>query len=269
MKATRRMLPPLLLAAFCWPLTEGAGGLLMRHHGAFQTVFLRYAAHLVVLVPIALTMRGRTAFQTSRPTLQLLRGFCMFVMPACFVAAMRFTDAGTFWTMFWGLPLLLLACARLIGERPGARLWGVTVLGCVLAMLATPGMAAQPLATLLSDAAALFGHPPALLLLLGTTGSFAAYLALSRTLRTERLSASLFYTALGAIAPMALLAAMTWTPIVADDLVPAFLIGVFSILLLTGFDLALEAATLSLVAPAIALIPLVEVALIAMLSEGR
>jgi len=243
----RRVLPPLLLAIVCWPLSEGAGALLLRHHATFQIIVLRYTAHLLLLLPAGLLVAGPRGFLTARPGLQLLRGFCMFLMPACFVGALRSLDGGSFWSLFSCLPLLALAFARVMGEPQHRGYWVAAGLGSIGGWLIRGGGLTLPSA-----------NPTGVLLTLGAAASFAAYLALSRVLREEHLPASLLHTALGAIVPAGIIASIEWTPLLPGDFVPMLVTGLFSLLLLGGFDLALDAATLSVVAPALALVPLVE-----------
>ncbi|HLV27277.1 MAG TPA: hypothetical protein VKZ41_13290, partial [Gemmatimonadales bacterium] len=90
----------------------------------------------------------------------------------------------------------------------------------------------------------------------------------SRVLREEKLIASLFYTAVGALLPMSLFVWPVWTPVTGADIVPALITGLLSLLILGAFDLATEAAPVSAVAP---LIPLVLVweTLIGVLQDGR
>jgi drug/metabolite transporter (DMT)-like permease len=85
--------------------------------------------------------------------------------------------------------------------------------------------------------------------------SFAGYLVLSRVLRDEPLSTSLFYTGAGALVPISLVVWRVWTPVTLSDVVVAILTGVLSLLILACFDLAVEAGPLSLVAPMLTLVP--------------
>jgi drug/metabolite transporter (DMT)-like permease len=229
----------VLAATLFWPLQEGFGGVLMRSHHAAQVVALRYIAHLLLMGIVVLPRHGLRAFATTRPGLQLLRGLCMFGMPAGFILAVGNAGIGWIWTVFWLMPAIALAGALLLSERPGLTAWGAALVAPFAAAAiweAVPGGVAGTAAALLMG------------------GSFAAYVVLSRVLREEKLIASLFYTAVGALLPMSLFVWPVWTPVTGADIVPALITGLLSLLILGAFDLATEAAPVSAVAP---LIPLV------------
>ncbi len=234
-------------ATLFWPLQETTGGMIIRGHHAAQVVWLRYATHLLLLLVLVLPTRGVRAFATRRPALQLLRGLCMFGMPAAYILAVDITSTRWIWTMFWTMPLMVLAGSALwLRERPPLRAWTATVLGVLgaaLALRATPGDARGTMLALCMGA------------------SFAGYIVLSRVLREESLSASLLYTALGAGLPMSLVVGLVWTPLQPDDVLAIVATGLLSILILACFDLALEAADLALVAPLIPLVLVWELAL--------
>lgn len=224
----------VIAATLMWPLQEAFGALLMRNHHAAQVVALRYIAHLLLLGAFVLPRHGVNVFSTSRPGLQLLRGLCMFGMPAGFMLAINGAGIGWVWTVFWLMPALALVGALLLSERPGPAAWA--------AALAAPLAAAA-----IREAVPGSGAGTAAALLMG--GSFAGYVVLSRVLREEKLAASLFYTAVGALAPMSLFVWQVWTPLVVADIVPALITGVLSVLILGAFDLAAESAPVAAFAP--------------------
>src|SRR5690606_38605783 len=84
---------------------------------------------------------------------------------------------------------------------------------------------------------------------------------LSRILRHESLNASLLYTALGALVPVALVVGRVWTPLSVADVIPAFLTGLLSIAILGCFDVALEDGPVWMVAPLVPLVLIWETAL--------
>lgn len=218
----------LLIVTVLWPLQELSGGVLARNgHHLTQVVAFRYVAHLLLLVAIVVPRGGIRTFRTQRPGLQLLRGLCMFGMPAGYIAAAQFTSNAWIWTVFWLAPLLIVAGARLLlRERAPAAAWAGVVLGAIGAA-----------AAMQASTGGLEGTTFALLM----GGSFAGYVVLSRALRGESLAASLLYTAIGAVAPMALLSWRSWTPVQAADLVPALITGALSLLILGILDLVAEA----------------------------
>jgi drug/metabolite transporter (DMT)-like permease len=227
-----------------WPMQEYTGGLLIRDHHPAQVVWLRYAAHLLLLVALVLPLQGLSGFSTRRPGLQLLRGLCMFGMPAGFIVAAGLAPVPWIWVVFWTMPGLALLGGMVLGERPSPAAW----VASALAVIAATAIFRPPAGNLLGTAAAL---------VMG--GSFAAYVVLSRVLRHEKLGSSLLYTAVGAVAPMSLLVWMVWTPMVLSALVPALLTGALSLLILGAFDLALEVSEVAFVAPLIPLVLMWEV----------
>lgn len=242
----RRALALMLGATLLWPALELTGTSLMPRHHALQVVFLRYAAHLVLLLAVLLPLRGLAGLRTRRPVLQLLRGACMFGMPLCYVLAVDFTSGAWIWSVFWTMPALaLIGAAVFLGERPMAAAWVTVALGALgAALIRGP------------DIGGLIGTAIAT----GMAGTFAAYMVLSRALKDEPLGASLFYTALGAIIPTVLIVWRVWTPLVPADLVPALAVGALSIIILGMFDVALDTASAAVTVPLLTLVPVWEAA---------
>lgn len=223
----RTILVLLLIVTLLWPLQELSGGMLARNgHHLTQVVAFRYVAHLLILLAIVLPRGGIRSFHTRRPGLQLLRGLCMFGMPAGYIAAVQFTSNAWVWTVFWLSPLMIVAGAYLLLREPApAVAWGGLALGAV-------GAAAAMQASIGGLEGTAFAF------LMG--GSFAGYVVLSRALHGESLAASLLFTAIGAVAPMTLLSWHLWTPVQAADLIPALFTGVLSLLILGILDLVAE-----------------------------
>lgn len=251
--ADRRATSLILLAALGWPLIEAVGGLLMARHTPYQVVVLRYSAHLVILLPLALLRSGTDLFRTRRPVLQLVRGFSMFLMPVVFVAGSMSGGAAWVWSAFWCLVVLVLLGALLLGERPASTAWVVAGVGFVGSWFAR----GSPTGSL---GAAGFGVASAV--------CFGGYVVLSRLLREEDLGTSLFYTAVGALVPTLFLAAPVWVSLTTADLLPALGLGGLSLLILGSIDLSLERSTLSRVAPWLVAVPALEVVVGAGLGHG-
>jgi drug/metabolite transporter (DMT)-like permease len=250
-----RWAPPAVVltvsATLFWPMQEFTGGLLIRDYHAAQVVWLRYVAHLLLLMAVVLPRQGASAFSSRRRGLQLLRGLCMFGMPAGFIVAAGLDTVPWIWVVFWTMPGMALLGGRLLGERPPAAVW----VAAAVAVLAAAAIFQPAPGGLLGTAAAL---------VMG--GSLAAYLILSRMLRHESLASSLLYTAIGAVVPMSLLVWLVWKPLAFSAFVPALLTGALSLLILGAFDLALDASELSFVAPMLPLVMVWEVALKALRS---
>lgn len=242
-------------AGALWSLIESVGGVLSRSHPPLQTVWLRYAAHVTTVLIAALPRTGRAMFATGHIGLQVLRGLCMFVMPVAFLLGVARAPATDVWGVFWAAPVLVLAVAQLLlGERPRATLWISALVGLVGALLAlAPGL----------------GVPSALLPGGLMAASFAGYLLLSRVLRDEPLSTSLFYTGVGALMPLCLLLPWIWTPLRLTDAWAVLALGAASVLFLASLDRASGLAESSFIAPLLYLVLPFEAALTAVLHQER
>ena len=222
-------------ASVVWVIVETIGGGLLRQHPPMQVVWLRYAAHLAILVPASMLLWGPRVFATRRPVLQLFRGALMFGMPVTFVWASRSLGAGTTWGVFWALPLLVLLAARpLLGERAGRAQWLAVVAGSSAALVIFAPQLTSGTATLAA---------------LMSSGTFAGYILVSRKLTDESLPASVFYTALGSMTLVSALAIRAWTPVAWNELGAIAALGAFSIVFLALLDRALELAEAVFVAP--------------------
>jgi len=240
-----RALLLMFVASVLWPMLEHSGALLMRHH-AFQIVFLRYAAHLVLLLAIVLPVAGPSKLRTKRAGLQLLRGLCMFCMPLWFVLGRDAGDVRWVWSIFWTMPLLsVIAASLLLRER--------LYRGAAIAALAGAAGAIAIIGGEAGSRATVFG--------IAMGGSAAGYMVLSRLLRDESLPASLFYTAIGAGVPTGLIVWRVWTPVIASEVLAILMIGALSLLILGAIDLSLESGPVSLTVPILALIPAWELAI--------
>lgn len=217
----------LLLVTILWPLQELSGGMLAGNgHHLAQVVAFRYVAHLLLLLAFVLPFRSVKVLRTGRPGLQLLRGVCMFGMPAGYILAASFTSNAWIWTVFWLVPVGIVAGGRLLlGERAPAAAWWAVALGAVgTAMVMRAGLGGL--------------EGTAFALLMG--GSFGGYVLLSRVLRGETLAASLFYTAVGALTPMLPFVWAVFRPVAWADVLPALVTGLLSLLILGILDSVAE-----------------------------
>src|SRR5262249_54464996 len=153
---------------------------------------------------------GLLVFRTQRLAHQIGRGLLMIVMPAGAILGIGRARLDDILAVFWLTPLAMLAIAhKLERERAGLGGWGaplVATLGAVT--IVRPG--AQVGSAVIYGAA--------------MGGSFCLYVVLTRTLRDERTSTNLFYSALLVFAPLTALMPMLWHTPSARDLV--LMIGV-------------------------------------------
>ena len=173
----------LLTMAFAvgWFVVENVfGHAISQQISLYQVVWTRYGVHLLL---VALVWRKERFWQTDRPIYQLVRSALMLIMPLSFIDAIA-TGAPPMriWAGFWVAPVLIVLFGWLLNRERA------TVLSLALACF---GSAA---AILVVGARPATGLTP-LLLTFGMAGSFAAYIAMTRSLRTERVGSNLFYTA--------------------------------------------------------------------------
>lgn len=253
----RRAIVLLAGFAFAWVLVEEVvGARLQGHYPLMQVVWCRYAAHLVVLLALRGWRRPSRLWRTRRPVYQLARSMMMLVMPLSFAMAVQGgTPPGTVWAVFWIAPLLILAFARwMLGERASWQLW----LGAAAGALAAAGMLvpSQPIA-------------PQQLLLPGAMAlSFAVYVVMTRSLRSEPVQANLFYTALGVFIALTPFMPGTWVMPSARDALVLFAIGLVGLVALLALDRSAAVAPVSGAAPALYL-HLPCVAAVALVMEGQ
>jgi len=225
-----------LVVSVLWAAIEFMGSLLRGNPSMYQTVWVRYATHLAIML-VVLAPRHKTAMvRTGRLLPQLGRGLLMFGMPVCFIIGVRYLPVNDVWSVFWLSPLLAMVLGVLIlRERPA---W--------LAWLATGAAFAGVLVILQPTPAAL---APASILPVGMALCFAMYLIASRLLCDEKIVTGLFYTALGALIPLSAGLPGFWAPLTARNLAVMAMIGLFGLLLLYGIEKALVAAPTELFAP--------------------
>lgn len=227
----------LLMLAFtvAWVLLEEMlGARLQNSYPLMQVVWCRYAAHLAILLLLFGWREPSRLWRTRRPLFQLARSLLMLLMPLSFAVALRAgTPANVVWATFWVLaPLMLLAATRWwLREAVPAPAWAATALGGIAAL----AVFAPTMAVSASQLAA-----PLLMAL-----SFAVYVAMTRSLRDERVHANLFFTAAGVFVVLTPFVAAIWVPPSAHDALVLAAIGAVGLVSLLALDRAAALAPLS------------------------
>ena len=223
-----------------WTLIEALGRQVPRGYSPYQTVWVRYATHLVVMLAILGPWRGAELVRTRRPGLQILRSLLMLGMPVCFIVAVGRLSAAETWSIFWVSPVLVALLSRWwLGERSGLRHWAAAaaaLLGASLILGTGPG--------------ALRG---AAVLPLGMAACFSVYVVMTRAMREETTTATLFYTALFVLVPLSVGLPAFWHALRWEAALPMAAIGVAGLFGLLALDRALHLAPASVVAPFAAL----------------
>ncbi len=231
-----RRIAMLLMALFAvlWAVLEDELGVRLRHpYDLTEIVWFRYATHLLVVGLVWGVRQPTTFWRTSRLGLQLGRSILMLIMPVSFaLAVMQGAPASAVWAVFWSAPLMIVCFARVLSpERVPAWVWAVTI-AASLGAIAMVGPRGLP-----GGMGAVW---PVLM-----AASFALYVVLTRTLRTETLSANLFYTAVGVIIPLSVYVPRIWVMPSRHDAVILFGIGALGFLALLALDRAAERAEVS------------------------
>lgn len=234
----------LLMTAFAvlWAVLENEVGVRLRQpYDLTQIVWCRYASHLLIVAMVWGLRQPSRLWVTSRPRLQVGRSLLMLVMPLSFAVAVASGSAvAAAWAVFWCAPLLILAFANIVShESVPAWAWLVTLLASVgaIAMIGPPGLPAVR----------------ALAWPLVMAGSFALYVVLTRELRSEPLSANMFFTAVGVIIPLSFYVPRVWMTPTPHDAIILLGIGAVGFLALVALDRAAERAPVSMTAAFLAM----------------
>jgi drug/metabolite transporter (DMT)-like permease len=266
----RHAMALLAVFALAWVLLEEVLGRLLQHpYPLLQVVWCRYAVHLSLVVAIFAWRQPKHLWHTGRLGFHLVRSMCMLVMPLGFVMSVGAgAPSGFVWSIFWVAPVLVLLIARRWlrealpdGQAQAARQVRWVSLACALAaaLLLWP----RPWPAELTAAA----WPLALGWALAMTFSFALYVVMTRSLRTEALQANLFYTAVGVFALLTPFMPSVWVMPTAHDAAVLFGIGALGLVCLVALDRAAAAAPLALSVPGLyAFLP--SLALVGYLLQG-
>ena len=233
-EGTRSAIIFMLLFTAGWFVVEDVFGHAIRNPlNVLQIIWCRYLVHLFVVI---LVFRRQRFWHTTRPRYQLARSALMLTMPLGFVGAIvAGATAEQAWAGFWIAPTLMLVFGWLLNrEAPGpltVLLVCISSAAAVVVVGSGPAWAPLPFTGTFIMAA-----------------SFAIYVAMTRSLRTETLAANLFYTALVPFLALAPVMPLVWlTPDLTDGLAIAG-IGVVGFVSLFFLDRA-AAARLTFTAP--------------------
>lgn len=215
---------PLLLvgAMALFALLDANSKLLAGRYGADQVLLIRYGTLLALLAGLRLLWRGAGGpIATPRPGLHLLRALCMAGSAYGFFLAFRDIPLAEGYLVYFTAPFFtLLLAALVLGERNGRAVWfwsAIGFLGVLIAMF--PALAAS------ASSVAVPWHAYAWAFL--GTMTYAGFLTISRTLRTEQNPARLIFWSSGplflAILPFAIAEWVTpdaydWVALIANGL---------------------------------------------------
>jgi len=182
-----------------WAVVEDYFGRgLEQQYDLLQIVWVRYLVHLLIVLAVFASRSPQAIWRTSRPVFHLARSLLMLLMPLSFVLALARGAAPSFtWAIFWVAPIMIMLIAGVFqNARPSIWSWVAAAVGWAGAMLF---FGVDMPASLLD-----FGAP------LMMAFSFAAYVAMTRSLRNENVAANMFYTAAGVFAVLSIYVPTVW-----------------------------------------------------------
>ncbi|MBA2701847.1 MAG: DMT family transporter [Chloroflexi bacterium] len=165
-----------------------------------DVVFGRHVSYLVALVLLAGRRSPGQLLVTRRLGVQVLRGLAMFGATASFFLALSLLPLAEVSTLASTTPLIVVGLA---GPLLGERISGSSVIGAIVGFGGVVGLIGLDPSQL----------NPAVLIPLGTAASYALFSMLTRELRAEDPSVTMFYSGLiGMIASTILFVAIPATP---------------------------------------------------------
>lgn len=238
MSPGRRSLVLMSVFAALWAGVELLAGGVLARYSPYQVVWTRYATHIGLMLLVWGWHAPGALWRTQRRAYQFGRSVLMLGMPASWIVAVQHgADPALVMAVFWLSPLLIVALAHLLlGERAPWPVWATSGLACIGANLMFPHRA--PATTL------------GLLLALGMALCFSLYVVMTRSLRTEPVSANLFYTAFGVLLLLTPAMPGLWITPTRHDLMAMIGVGVLGLATLYALDRMAAAAPVSLAAAA-------------------
>jgi drug/metabolite transporter (DMT)-like permease len=189
-----------------------------------EVVWIRYGTHLTVLVLLCGWRYRGALIKTGHPYIQFLRSLLMFGMPLFFLMALARMAEGTAMTVFWIAPVILLACDREARSRP---------MNWIVILVAFAGVV-----LLLSPQ--MLPSVRVIIFPIGMALCFAAYIGITRWLRTELEVTNLFYTAFWVFLAMTFEMPRVWRTPSREGLIVGVLIGIAGVAGLYAVDLAVR-----------------------------
>lgn len=225
----------MCLTGFFWALLELLGSLTPREQTGFQTIWMRYGVHMLLMFGLLFPYKGRSFARPASLRVQILRASMMIGMPLCYLAAIGRVPLELTWMINWSSSLMVMAMAIfLLNETVDWKLWLLGIVGYVgVCMLIHPKV----------------GGGFAILLSIGMALCSSVYKVMTRMMRSETTAANLFHTALWVFLPFTLLMPFMWRQPSAKELLLNIAIGLDGFLVLYCLDKAMEWAPAAITAP--------------------
>lgn len=225
------------VGVFCVTINDALVKHLGETYPVVQVVFFRMLFALPLIAGMAFAVAGRSALLSRRPVFHLGRGLLNAIAAFSFYLGLTHLPLAETTAIAFSAPLFVtLLAIPLLGERPGAGQWLVTLLGFVgVVLIIQPG----------GDA-----FSPAAVLPLITALSYASFMLSARFLqRDENLWTTMSYATVVPLTVSAVALPWVWQMPQAGDL-PFFIgSGVFGGLGMTLITQGFRVGTASVVAP--------------------
>lgn len=227
----------MIFAVAMFSCLDATAKYLTRTVATADVAWIRYATHVIYLSLFWRVWQDLTPFRTSKPILQIVRGFTLLGSTFFNFWAIQYLQLAQTSAISFAAPLVVTALAGpLLGEKVGVRRWGAVCVGFVGVLIVTrPGTGAMHWAALLSVCSML---------------CYAAYTIMTRRMhRTETPSAMIMLSgmvgavALAPYAPSAIASVEGWLWILA------LLTGAFGVIGHGALVMAYKTSNASVLAP--------------------
>ena len=215
---------------------DGVGKHLTGTYAVHQILWIRYALFAAFVVAVASRGGLRRTAATPNLRLQIFRALLLVVESTTFILSFKFLPLADTHAIAASAPLMVTALAALaLREHVGVRRWVATVIGFLgVLVIIRPGLTVfQPISMLPVFAA----------------GFFAVYQILTRQLRGDSASTTLFYTGVVGFVALTFTVPFGWVWPTPGDWVLLFLVAILGMAAHWLLILALRAAPASLLQP--------------------
>ena len=174
----------MIVAVNIFPFMNVAAKYLTDDYPIEQILWARYFGHFLFVIIMFMPKMGLALFKVAKPKVHIIRSCLIFISTVCFFGSLQWIDVPTASAINFTSPLLVTAFAvPFLGEVVGIRRWTAVVIGlCGALIIIRPGGESM--------------HP-AMLLVVGTSASYAAYQIFTRKFSaTISPEASILYFAL-------------------------------------------------------------------------
>jgi drug/metabolite transporter (DMT)-like permease len=204
---------------------------------AVELAWIRYLVFLSIVAPTAFVFRGRAAFQTRRPGLQVLRGLGMAGSSLLFIFSLRYLQVADATATNFVAPIFITALSVVfLREKVGIRRWAATAVGLVGVLIVV-----RPGPDILQSAALL----PAVSALVWAVAAIATRMMAG----TEPPETTLVYSAVVGFGLLSMAVPFVWVTPTADEAMMALAFGVGSTIGHGFVVLAFRHGAASLLAP--------------------